>query len=170
MVRQMLSNSRYFILVAVVGSFLSAVTIVIYGGITVVKIIYDTADEHDFGSEGIEHVTVDFIEVIDLFLLGMVLYIVALGLYELFINTDLEMPNWLIIRDLDELKAKLIGVIIVLLGVSFLGNVRTHVGGRDILYQGLGIAAVILALVAVIRLTERPHQSPDHEPAGDQSS
>ena len=54
-----------------------------------------------------------FIESIDLFLLDTVFFIISLGLYELFIGDTLEWPHWLVIHTLDDLKNKLIGVIVV---------------------------------------------------------
>jgi uncharacterized membrane protein YqhA len=90
--------------------------------------------------------TLAFIEVVDVFLLGTIFYIVALGLYELFIEEGVGLPPWLVIRDLDDLKSKLIGVVIVVLGVLFLGQVVTWDGQRDLLRFGVAIAIVIIAL------------------------
>src|SRR2546430_666113 len=93
--------------------------------------------------------------MIDLFLLGTVLYIVALGLYELFIDDRLPMPAWLLIQDLDDLKNKLIGVVIVLLGVTFLGKVVTWDGDRNILFFGGASALVIIALGGFTAISAR---------------
>jgi uncharacterized membrane protein YqhA len=71
---------------------------------------------------------------------------IALGLYELFINTDLKLPEWLQIRTFDDLKLKLVGVVIVVLAVLFLGQVVAWNGERDLLRFGAGIAVVIAAL------------------------
>ena len=147
MIRQILASSRFVIAFAVLGSFLSAVALIIYGFFTVFEIVWDMIAEHEVSAKGAKVYAVEFIELIDLFLLGTVLYIVALGLYELFVDQDLPMPGWLHITTLDDLKEKLIGVIIVLLGVTFLGDVVGEtVVGVDILYVGLAIAAVIVAL------------------------
>ncbi len=147
MIKQILASSRFAIAFAVLGSFLSAVALIIYGFFTVFEIVWDMISEHSVSAKGAKFYAVEFIELIDLFLLGTVLYIVALGLYELFIDHDLPVPDWLHITNLDDLKEKLIGVIIVLLGVTFLGVVGGNtVVGVDILYLGLAIAAVIVAL------------------------
>ncbi len=44
------------------------------------------------------------------------------------------MPHWLVITDLDDLKGKLLGVITVLLAVTFLGDVVTWDGSKGILW------------------------------------
>jgi uncharacterized membrane protein YqhA len=145
MLRTILASSRFFIAIAVLGSFIASVALIVYGGIVVIDVTWH-AFSGEFSPEGAKDLAVEFIEMIDLFLLGTVLYIVALGLYELFIDAELPMPNWLLIQDLDDLKDKLIGVVIVLLGVTFLGKVVTWDGTRDILYFGVAIGIVILAL------------------------
>ena len=50
---------------------------------------------------------------VDAILLGTVLLVIGYGLYELFIDTNLEVPDWLEINTLDDLKAKLISLGII---------------------------------------------------------
>jgi uncharacterized membrane protein YqhA len=87
-----------------------------------------------------------FIEVVDGFLLATVFLIVAIGLYELFIDNTLELPDWLEINSLDDLKAKLVGVVVIVLGVIFLGFTARWQGETVIAYLGVGVGAVIAAL------------------------
>ena len=42
MVRRILASSRFFIAAAALGSFLSAVTLLVYGALAVVGIVWDT--------------------------------------------------------------------------------------------------------------------------------
>ena len=56
------------------------------------------------------------------------------------------MPEWLNIRSLSDLKKKLLDVIVVILGVIFLGKVVNWSGENDIFYLGAAIALVIAAL------------------------
>ena len=163
MIRRILASSRFVIAFAVLGSFLAAASLIFYGFFTVFEIVWDMISEHSVSAKGAKFYAVEFIELIDLFLLGTVLYIVALGLYELFIDQDLPVPKWLHIATLDDLKEKLIGVIIVLLGVTFLGAVGgSTIVGVDILYMGLAIAAVIVALT-LQRWLERSSKEKEEE-------
>lgn len=146
MLRTLLASSRYLIIVAVLGSFLASATVLIYGGIEVVELIVQTVRSGDVSSKGAKALTLAFIEVVDVFLLGTIFYIVALGLYELFVEEGVGLPPWLVIRDLDDLKSKLISVVIVVLGVLFLGQVVTWDGERDLLGYGVAIAVVIATL------------------------
>ena len=68
------------------------------------------------------------------------------GLYELFIDDNIELPDWLEIHTLDDLKQKLVGVIVVVMAVVFLGNVIKWHGETEIVYYGVAIAFMVAAL------------------------
>lgn len=150
MLGRILAGTRYLILVAVLGSFLGAVTTIVFGGITSFLTSVEFFRQADFTVHGIKLLSIDYIEIIDLFLLGTVLYIMAIGLYELFIDPDVPLPGWLHTDSLDVLKEKLLGVIVVLLGVSFLGEVSEWQDADAILNLGLAIAAVVIAFALLL--------------------
>jgi uncharacterized membrane protein YqhA len=151
MLKRILSSSRYLVIIAVIGSFLAAVTVLVYGGLVTINLMIDTFSHLSFTAEEIKHLSVADIEIIDLFLLGTVLYIVALGLYDLFIDDNLAMPHWLEIHNLEDLKEKLIGVIVVLLAVTFLSEVVSWDGSNSILSLGISVGLVLLALALLLR-------------------
>jgi uncharacterized membrane protein YqhA len=157
MVRRVLASSRYFIVAAVLGSFLSAVVLILAGVVAVVDSAWKAIRHPRTDVAEAKKLAVDFIQMTDVFLLGTVLYIVALGLYELFVDADLPMPGWLQIHDLDDMKERLVGVIIVLLGVTFLGSAVTWTGGAEILQYGTAIAIVIIALSLQLWVSSRIH-------------
>ncbi|QBF31231.1 YqhA family protein [Thalassococcus sp. S3] len=146
MLSRMLGASRFLIILAVLGSLLGGTTLLIYGALETVQLIWQTIEAGEVSRKGAKAIALEFIEIVDLFLLGTVFYIVALGLYELFISHELDVPAWLTIKTLDDLKNKLIAVVIVVLGVLFLGQVVSWDGERDLLSLGAGIALVIAAL------------------------
>ncbi len=156
MVRRILASSRYFIGFAALGSFLSAATLLVYGTLAVINVVWDTIGQGQATVDGGKHLAVQFIQLTDLFLLGTVLYIVALGLYDLFVDPGLPVPPWLHIRSLDDLKSKLVQVIVVLLGVTFLGAAVEWEGGGEILELGVAVALVITALGLVTLLSRLP--------------
>ena len=65
--------------------------------------------------EGVKHLAVELIELTDFFLLGMVLYVVGFGMYELFIDPNVEAARGCGSPVLDELKSQIVNVIVVLL-------------------------------------------------------
>lgn len=91
---------------------------------------------------------VRLLEVIDVFLLGTVLVILAIGLVELFI-TDLHLPEWLVIQSLSDLKGKFIDVLQLVAAIKFLEKLVVAKSALEVLWYGLAVAVVIGALLAV---------------------
>jgi uncharacterized membrane protein YqhA len=155
-VRRLLGWSRLLILLAVVGSFISSATLMVYGVVRAVGIVLDVfghvgddlASSETYGKELIAQT----IAIVDMFLMGTVMFIVAAGLYQLFVDPRTSLPGWLRIRSLDDLKSLLTGVIIVALLVTFLGTAVAWKSGTDILFFGLAIAAVVLAANLSLRI------------------
>jgi uncharacterized membrane protein YqhA len=143
--QRFISASRFLIIIPSLGSFIAATALLVYGAVEIVQLIGQTL-EAEVSSKGAKTLALAFIEIVDLFLLGIVLYIIALGLYELFVDDQLPLPAWLSIHNLDDLKNKLTGVVILVMGVLFLGQVVTWDGERDLLRYGGAIALVITAL------------------------
>ncbi len=143
---RVLPLTRYLIAVAVIGSFLLATTLILYAGVQTIRLVWTTIATGQVTLAGGKALLLGSIELADLYLLGTVFYIIAIGLYDLFIDDKLPMPAWLEIHDLDDLKSNLIGVVIVVLGVLFLGEVVAWDGERDLLRSGVGTALVIAAL------------------------
>ncbi|MEW6028598.1 MAG: YqhA family protein [Chloroflexota bacterium] len=139
--RSAIGASRYLVLLAVISAFAAGTTLLAFGA-------YETYVEIRHVIEGRmpESLAVTFIELADLFLLGVVLYIIALGLYELFIDDSAPVPAWLEIHHLDDLKNKLISVVIVVMSVLFLKQVVSWDGESNLLTYGGGIGVVIAAL------------------------
>jgi uncharacterized membrane protein YqhA len=168
---RLLASSRYVITIAALGTFVSGTVMLIFGTLAVIDIAIDAFVAFNLSTHAVEELAVEFIKLTDVFLLGTVLYIVSLGLYELFVDPTLPLPQWLIIKDLEHLKEKLIGVIIVLLGVTFLGEIVSWDGESDILRLGLAIALVVAALSFVLTTLSRHHERtepahPAEPPAG----
>ena len=93
LVRRLLGSSRYFIIVAVVGSFVASAAALLYGGIATFLIVINTFRSLEFTTSGAKVLSVDLVTMIDLFLIGTVLYIIAVGLYELFLGFSRRPPK-----------------------------------------------------------------------------
>jgi uncharacterized membrane protein YqhA len=146
MMHRFFSSSRYLVLLAVAGAFVAGTTMLAIGAVSVAQLISGLLLAGDFGSKAAKGLALGFIEAIDLFLLGTVFQIMALGLYELFIDDTIQLPHWLVIHTLDDLKHKLVGVMVVIMAVVFLSHVVNWHGEPEILYLGASIALVVSAL------------------------
>ncbi len=144
--QRFLSASRYLILIAIFGSFVAATVLILFGGYNTIRLVIDAFSFLGREPDEIKNVAVNFIGIVDVFLLGTIFYIIALGLYELFIDDQVIVPSWLEIHSLDDLKEKLIGVVVIVLGVFFLEKVMTWKDELDLLSLGASIALVIAAL------------------------
>ncbi|MBW2211596.1 MAG: YqhA family protein, partial [Deltaproteobacteria bacterium] len=106
----------------------------------------------DFSAKAAKTMSLAVIEVIDLFLVGTVAYITAIGLYKLFIkNAETELPMSSKINTLKDLEDKIIGVIVAALAVAFLGRATGVDEPEALLNYGAGIAVVIAALAFFTR-------------------
>jgi uncharacterized membrane protein YqhA len=144
MIARIISSSRFLIIIAVIGTFFAASALLVYGAYSTIGIVGSV-----FGNIGAikgKQLLLNVIELIDLFLLSTVFYVIAVGLYELFIQDNLPLPAWLEFHTLDDLKDKLVAVIIVALAVLFLGQVIAWDGQRELLGYGVAVALVIASL------------------------
>jgi uncharacterized membrane protein YqhA len=83
-------------------------------------------------------------------LVATVFYLISLGLYELFI-AKAPLPGWVEIRNLDDLKTKLLGLAVIALVVIFLGAALTmSLSTVNILEFGISIAFMIAAVSAYL--------------------
>ena len=143
--RRLIVASRYSVLLAIMCITVAMVITFLSGAVLTVELA-SRIIRQSMSATITKALLLDVIELVDLFLVGTTLYVIAIGLYELFIDPNLPSPPWLIIRSLDDLKHKVLVLVIVVLGVFFLGQVLAWDGDRDLLPLGAAIALVIGAL------------------------
>ncbi len=94
----------------------------------------------------------------DLFLIGATALISAIGFYELFI-ADIDhrqaglLPEWLAMNDLNDLKARVVSMVVLVLAVAFTEEAVDSPEGLDILEFGGAVTVVIVALTVFVRLS-----------------
>jgi uncharacterized membrane protein YqhA len=143
-VHRILSGTRYLIVLPILGLALAASFFFIFGGYGLIKLLYELVIFIlGFSNTGAEHFEKGIV-IFEVILVGTVLYITAVGLYQLFIH-EIQFPDWLKIDSTEELETNLIGVTVVVLAVNFMGAV--FAGSKDnLLSYGAGIALPIAAL------------------------
>jgi uncharacterized membrane protein YqhA len=154
---RIIGATRYLIIIAVVATLIAAGALLLFGAIDTAVVIQQLIAKPDFSDKTAKGLLLNFIEIVDVFLLATVLYIIAVGLYELFIDDRVLVPAWLEIHDLDDLKDKLVGVVIVVIGVGFLGQFVSWDGQTNLLISGGGAALVIAALTYF--LSQKPRKA-----------
>lgn len=151
MLRNIVAGSRYMLIIAVLGTFVASLTVLLYAGFSVVINLIDIFSQFHFTTEEIKHVAITSIELIDLFLISTVLYIFSFALYSLFIDNKLPLPHWLEITNFNDLERRLLGLVVVLLTITFLGAaVDWSVGDYSIAALGIAIGVVLFPIGYVL--------------------
>lgn len=129
-------------ILAAFSLFILGLAVTLYTFIDGFLVINKILDHNANGSK----VIYNALGVLDLILLSLSIFIASFGIYELFVKPIATLPNWMQVKDLDALKAMLIKIVVVVMGISFMGKIITWDGREDLLHYGLTIAAVIIAL------------------------
>lgn len=140
---KILEKSRNLILIAVISSLVAAFVAFIWGAFKTVMVILNLFISH--GKDSLAAIAL--IELMDTFLIATALFIFSVGMYELFIK-DINLPEWLVIHNLHDLKAKLGSVIILVMAVTFLKHLVEWDDPQGTLYYGIAIAVVSASLIA----------------------
>lgn len=123
MLRKLLLASRYLLVLPVIGSLLLMIGVVIMGLGVVLTQEWKLLWQGEFSAKGARQLTLTVIETIDMFLVAAISYIMAVGIYKLFIGQDEEqLLKRVKIEKLADLETKIIGVVVVVLAVGFLGK------------------------------------------------
>ncbi|HEY8169247.1 MAG TPA: YqhA family protein [Candidatus Limnocylindrales bacterium] len=152
---RILGTSRFLILLAVLGTFVASATLQIFGLVRVVVVIADLIQARDVSAAASKSLIANTVAIIDLFLIGTVLYVISAGLYQLFVHHDVPLPAWLKIESLDDLTDNLTEVIVVALLVAFLGEAIEWTGDVSIVAFGFAIAAIIAAVALLVWVGRR---------------
>jgi uncharacterized membrane protein YqhA len=147
MLLRFLGACRHLLIVPVIGCILLTLGVVVMGFGRILTAGVEVIRAGDFSAKAAKAMSLNVIEIIDLFLIGTVAYITAMGLYKLFIGgTDVRLPMRLQITSLKDLEDKIIGVLVAALAVAFLGHAAGGDEASALLNYGGGIALVIAAL------------------------
>ena len=158
-----LAVCRFLLVLPVIGCVLLTAGVVIMGMGRIATAGVELFHAGDFSAKAAKTMSLAVIEIIDLFLIGTVAYIAAVGIYKLFISdTEVELPMRLKIRSLKDLEDKIIGIIVAALAVAFLGQAAGSDEPAALLNYGGGIALVIVALAFFIR-QDGKERSPSRE-------
>lgn len=139
---RVIAFTRFAVFIPAMASILGAILLMIQGSVEMIRTIVNTA----VNGTKLKLTIVEVLTAVDAILLGTVLLVIGYGLYELFIDEDLEVPVWLQVHDLDDLKSKLIGVVVALIAVIFVGVFVDTNRAEDVISFGVGAGALVTGL------------------------
>jgi len=149
--RQIVGLTRYSVIVPALAAMLGALLLLAQGSIDIVLAVYRTVIDRTPLKDSI----VEVLTAVDAILLGTVLLVIGYGLYELFVDSGIKVPVWLQVRDLEDLKSKLIGVVVAIIAVVYVGVLVNAEKASDVLSFGVGSGALVLGLGAFAWATKR---------------
>jgi uncharacterized membrane protein YqhA len=153
--KRIVGLTRYAVFVPAIASMIGALLLMMQGSIEMVVAVIDTV----LNGYGLKQTIVAVLTAVDAILLGTVLLVIGYGLYELFIDADLDVPNWLRVDDLDDLKSKLIGVVVAIIAVVFVGVFVDSNRADDVISYGVGAGALVVGLAIFAYATRKESPS-----------
>ena len=154
---RILAATRYIAIIPAIAAILGAILLMVQGSVAMMQVIIDVITD---GTK-LKITIVEVLTAVDAILLGTVLLVIGYGLYELFIDEDLEVPVWLQVHDLDDLKSKLIGVVVAIISVIFVGVYVDANRASDVISYGVGAGALVVGLAIFSYATRKdPSQKP----------
>ena len=141
--KRLIEKSKNLFLIAVGSSLLASAAGFVWGLIKTLIVIMEFILSYGKDPLG----AIALIEVMDIFLLATVLFIFAMGMYELFIES-ITLPEWLEINNLHDLKVKLSSIIILIMGITFLKHLVEWTDPEGTLFFGIAVAVVSASLIA----------------------
>ena len=150
--RKILGLTRYAVVVPALASMVGALLLMVQGSIAILEVVYEAAFQNAY----LKVTIVDVLTAVDAILLGTVLLVIGYGLYELFVDDQLDVPRWLEVKDLDDLKSKLIGVVVAIISVVFVGVFVDVNRASEVLAYGLGAGALVAGLALFAYATRKP--------------
>lgn len=153
--KKALGSVRFAVVVPALASIVGALLLMAQGSIAMVNVAIDAVSS----SSSLKDSIVDVLTAVDAILLGTVLLVIGYGLYELFIDADIDVPAWLRVRNLDDLKSKLIGVVVAIIAVVFVGVFVDSNRASDVISYGVGAGALVVGLAIFAYATRKDDKS-----------
>ncbi|WP_410510044.1 YqhA family protein [Methanosarcina hadiensis] len=156
-----IAGLRFFVLIPVIGLSIAAVILFIKGGIDLIHFLPELVFGVDEAAAKGD-IIVEIVEIVHLFLVGTVLFITSLGLYELFIE-PLPLSPWLRTHNIEELELNLVGLTAVVIAVNFL-SVIFEEQEKNLAFYGIGYALPIAALAYFMKVrSDIPKRSSEEQ-------
>lgn len=154
--RRIIGLTRFAVVVPALASIAGALLLMAQGSIEMIRVFIVSVSNQ----VALKDTIVEVLTAVDAILLGTVLLVIGYGLYELFVDTDIKVPAWLQVKDLDDLKSKLIGVVVAIIAVVFVGVFVDSNRAQDVLSYGIGAGALVAGLAIFGLLTQKPAKQP----------
>lgn len=148
-----IEKSRYLAIIAVFGLLAGALLSFFYGTYKTIEAFKETV--LNYASN--DYKLIVLFDCLDSFLVAIALLVLSISVYELFIG-KLDVPDWMLVQNLSELKAKFGFVIVPVIAVKFLQKLLSSESALETLYYGIAVSLVSLSLSVFSYIGEKEKQ------------
>jgi uncharacterized membrane protein YqhA len=164
---QTIGHSRFIVLLAVAAVMLVAVSLFLLGAIQAILSVWEAWQAIFQGGLQSTKLIIEFLEIVSVMLKAVVFYLIGVGLYSLFV-ASLNITVSLGVQTLADLESKVVSVVVVILGVTFLEHFVRWEDPLATLQFGIGMAVVVASLVLFqryshIAIEEQKSHKPDEQ-------
>jgi uncharacterized membrane protein YqhA len=145
---KILGPARYIAIVAVIGLLVTSVAT--FGWSVARTVLF--VDDLFQGKWRSDEQVVSLLKTIDTYLLALVQFIIVVGLYELFIG-ELDVPQWLKIDSLDDLKKSIIDILVIFVAVKGIEGLLKQKEPLDALVF-VGASASLILVLTLFRIAK----------------
>ena len=150
----LVEKARYLSHIAIAGMLVGVMAALYVGVEKTIKVVQIAVLHYESNSPTLYVL----FEALDSFLVAVALMVISVSLYELFIG-GLKVPDWMLVKNLDELKAKFGSVLIPIMAVKFVQKLLQSESSLETLYYGIAVALVAFALTAFNYVADREKEA-----------
>lgn len=159
---ELIGRTRFIVLLAVVSVLLVSVALFVIGAGMAVQGVWHALKAVATGDLASSSISVDLLEVVSVLLKAVVFYLIGVGFYSLFI-APLNVAAALGITSFNDLEIKVVSVIIVIMGITFLEHFIRWDQPVETLLFALSLAVVVAALVYFQKQNHREAVVGEHD-------
>ncbi len=149
-----IEKSRYLAIIAVFGLLAGALLSFFFGAYRTIEAFKETV--LNYASS--DYKLIVLFDCLDSFLVAIALLVISISVYELFIG-KLDVPDWMLVQNLSELKAKFGFVIVPIIAVKFLQKLLSSESALETLYYGIAVSLVSVSLTIFNYIGEKEKEA-----------
>lgn len=148
-IKKILDFNQWFVIPAILVLYISSAILMLLGIIRLYVLILEFIESLNQVFDGTENyliISAGFLGIIDIYLLAIVLYTLAISVYKLFIGNTLAI-HWLKVNSLSDLKNQLSKMSILFLSTLLIQKITYWKNPQETLYFAISITIICLVLV-----------------------
>lgn len=146
MFEKILLNSRYLTYLTVILTLFCALVLYLVTTIAALTTIYQSVMYEGWEIYSVKTLAASFLKIVDFFLIATGLQIIALGIYKLFVNNSIELPEAMGSQSFSELKLTLVKLASIVLLLDFVEHAFRSGPSQELMEYGIAIGVVLLAV------------------------